>query len=371
MLRVPRILPTIGIALIGIALLTTSSAVAAVGSTPASTWQTNGRVAAIATVNGVTYVGGTFTRVTDHSGHSLTVTNLAAFDAAGNAIMTFHPAVGGQVKALVATSSMVIAGGGFTSAGGKTRLRIAAFSRAGALLSYPAHTNGEVSALAVGHNRLYAGGTFTQANGHPRLNAAAFVLRTGAVSRWRADTNGRVTAILVQPRRIMLGGFFTTVRGERSRRLAAVTPLTGAKLPWRGHPSGQVLTLAQQGRQIYAGVSGLGGAINHFSAVGNRVWVRQVNGNVKSITVIGNQVYVGGHFSGICVRRPHCPALVTRRHLLGLKTSNGDLTAWNPEANSDLGVYVLARAPAWLSVGGDFTVIGGVSQAHYARLPIS
>ena len=81
-------------------------------------------------------------------------------------------------------------------------------------------------------------------------------------------------------------------------------------------------------------------------------------------------MYVGGHFSGICVRRPHCPALVTRRHLLGLKTSNGDLTAWNPEANSDLGVYVLARTPSWLSVGGDFTVIGGVSQAHYARLPI-
>ena len=34
--------------------------------------------------------------------------------------MTFHPAVGGEVKALVATSSMVIAGGGFTTVAGKT-----------------------------------------------------------------------------------------------------------------------------------------------------------------------------------------------------------------------------------------------------------
>ena len=92
--------------------------------------------------------------------------------------------------------------------------------------------------------------------------------------------------------------------------------MTGAKLPLARPSQRTGAGTRAAGPPIYVGVSGLGGAINQFSAVGNRVWVRQVNGNVKSITVIGNQVYVGGHFSGICVRHPHCPALVTRRHLL-------------------------------------------------------
>jgi hypothetical protein len=352
-------------------LLATGSAAAAVGSVPTPTWQTNGRVAAVATVGGVTYIGGTFTKVTDHSGHSLTVSNLAALDSNGNVISTFHPAIGGEVKAVVATSSMVIAGGGFTTVAGKVRQRIAAFSRAGALLSFAARTNGEVSALALGGGRLYVGGTFTQASGRLRSNAAAFVIRNGLLSRWNPSPNGRVAALMTQPNRVFLGGFFTTVKGQASRRLAAVAPITGNKLPWRGHPSGQVLSLAQQNGAIYVGVSGLGGAVNRFTAIGNRAWVRQVNGNVKTIAVVRNQVYVGGHFSAICARHPHCPMLITRRHLLSLKTGNGDLTAWNPEANSALGVYILWPATRWLSVGGDFTVLGGVSQTHYGRFPIN
>ena len=366
-----RYLPRIGLAIAGLTLLATASASAAVGTVPLSTWQTNGRVSAITTINGVTYLGGTFTKLTDHAGHSMTVSNLAALNSAGVPVASFHPAVSGEVKTIVGNSSMVIAGGSFTSVEGKTRLRIAAFSRQGALLSYPAHTNGEVSALAIGGTRLYVGGTFTQANGHPRMNTAAFVLKTGAVSRWRADANGRVVAILTQPRRIILGGFFNTVRGRLGHHMAAVTPVTGVRLPWRGHPSGQVLSLSQNGGDIFAGVSGYGGSINDFNPRGNRRWVRQVNGNVKSIIVIKNQVYVGGHFSGICVRQPRCPALITRRHLLSLNRANGNLMAWNPEANSPLGVYMLARAASWLSVGGDFTVLGGASQAHYGRFAVS
>ncbi len=372
MRRMLRSAPRIAIAATALMLLATGSASAAVGSVPLTTWQTNGRVEAVATVGSVTYIGGTFTRVSDHSGNSVTVSNLAAVDGSGNVISTFHPAVGGEVKAVVATSSTVFAGGGFTTVAGKSRLRLAAFSRAGALLTFPARTNGEVSALALSAGRLYVGGTFTQASGRLRSNAAAFVIRNGLLSRWNPSPNGRVTALMTQPTRIFLGGFFTTVKGQASRRLAAVAPVTGNKLRWRGHPSGQVLSLAQQNGAIYVGVAGLGGAINRFTAIGNRVWVRQVNGNVKSIAVVRNQVYVGGHFGAICARMPrHCATLIPRRHLLSLKTANGDLTAWNPEANSALGVYILKPASRWLSVGGDFTVIGGVSQTHYGRFPIN
>jgi hypothetical protein len=352
-------------------MLFAAPAVAGVAAVPTQTWQTNGRVEAIATVSGVTYIGGTFTQLTDHSGTKVTVSNLAALDPTGAAITTFHPAVAGEVKAVVASHSIVYAAGGFTTVEGKPRLRIAAFSRAGTLLSFAAHTNGEVSSLALSGGRLYAGGTFTQANGSLRSNAAAFNATTGLLGRWRPDPNNRVTAILAQPTRILLGGFFNTVRGKMAKHLAAVSPVIGGVLPWRGHPSGQVLTLAQGGTQIYAGVSGLGGAINRYTSGGLRVWVRQVNGNVKSIVVVGSQLYVGGHFSGICVPPVHtCPTLVRRQHLLSLVTATGALAPWNPEANSILGVYALAKTSSWVSVGGDFTVIGGAAQAHYARFAL-
>ncbi len=369
---VRRRIAVLGASFVGLILLATSAS-ADVAAVPTQTWQANGRVEAMATVSGITYIGGTFTKVNDHSGHSITVSNLAAIDAAGNAIASFHPKVSGEVKTVVANHSMVIVGGGFTMVEGKSRLRIAAFSRSGTLLSFAAHTNGEVSALAMGSGRLYAGGTFTQANGQPRQNAAAFNLRTGVLSRWRADTNDRITAILTQPKRVFLGGYFTTVRGVPARRLAAVSPVVGGLLPWVGHPSGQVLTLAQSPRgDIFAGVAGMGGAVNDYGPTGQRRWVRQVDGNVKSIVVIGNAVYIGGHFSNTCTQTgPKCPGLIRRQHLISLYTANGGVTPWNPEANSVLGVYALARAAGWLSAGGDFTILGKVAQAHYGRFPIS
>ena len=369
-----RRLALIGIAVLGLgSIASAAGAAVSVGTTPMPTWQTNGRIEAMATVSGVTYAGGTFTRVTDHSGNSITVSNLAAFDAAGNAIPAFHPAVQGEIKALVANHSMVIVGGDFTSVAGTTRNRIAAFSRKGALLPLTANTNGEVSALAMGGGRLYAGGTFTRANGVLRSNAAAFNLTTGVLSRWTANADGRVTSILAQSRRVFLGGYFNFVNGQRARHLAPVSPVYGAVLPWLGHPTGQVLTLGQgtTSTDVFAGVAGMGGAVNDYTATGNRRWVRMVDGNVKTIILVGNQVYIGGHFSNTCTQTgPKCPGLIRRQHLISLYTANGGLTPWNPEANSILGVYAFSRAAGWLSVGGDFTVLGGAKQSHYGRFPI-
>ena len=244
---------------------------------------------------------------------------------------------------MVATSSTVFAGGGFTTVAGKSRLRLAAFSRAGALLTFPARTNGEVSALALSAGRLYVGGTFTQASGRLRSNAAAFVIRNGLLSRWNPSPNGRVTALMTQPTRIFLGGFFTTVKGQASRRLAAVAPVTGNKLRWRGHPSGQVLSLAQQNGAIYrrSGWAWRGDQPVHrhwSTACGcDRSTATSSRSSWSETRCMSEATSVP---SARACRR-HCATLIPRRHLLSLKTANGDLTAWNPEANSALGVYIL------------------------------
>ncbi len=349
-----------------------AAAATTVASTPVPTWQTNGRVSAMVTVSGVTYLGGTFTSLTDHSGHTMTVSNMAAINAAGDAITTFHPTVDGEVKALVATHSRIYAGGDFLNVNGNSRQRLAVFARNGTLLSYPARTNGEVSALALMGGRLYVGGTFTQASGVTVSNVAAFNATTGAVTRWKPQADGRVVALLAQRNRILIGGYFRTVNGNPARRLASTGPVYGSSLPWAGHPSGEVLALTSNGRDVFAAVAGLGGAVNDYTSTGGRRWVRQVNGNAKTLIVVGGVVYVGGHFSAACsVTGGTCPALIPRPHLLALNAADGSLTPWNPGANSALGVYSFARAAGWLSVGGDFTVIGRASQAHYARLPIT
>ena len=65
-------------------LVLVPAAQATIATTPQVTWQTNGRVNTILQIGGITYVGGKFTEVFDHSGHTVTVSNLAAFNASGN-----------------------------------------------------------------------------------------------------------------------------------------------------------------------------------------------------------------------------------------------------------------------------------------------
>ena len=47
------------------------------------------------------------------------------------------------------------------------------------------------------------------------------------------------------------------------------------------------------------------------------------------------------------------------------------ITAWNPKADSALGVWSMAVDPAngMLHIGGDFTKINDQPQAHYAHFP--
>lgn len=46
---------------------------------------------------------------------------------------------------------------------------------------------------------------------------------------------------------------------------------------------------------------------------------------------------------------------------------------WNPNAKSTLGAHVIATAPTWIVVGGDFPKVNGgaVTQAKFAEFAVS
>jgi hypothetical protein len=63
---------------------------------------------------------------------------------------------------------------------------------------------------------------------------------------------------------------------------------------------------------------------------------------------------------------------VPPQHIAGLNLATGALdTTWTPSLDSALGDYSFASTTTDRYVGGDFTKVSGVDQAHFADLPIT
>jgi outer membrane protein assembly factor BamB len=360
-------------AALGALVLAAAPARAGIAAKPAATWQTNGRVIAILDLGGITYVGGKFSRVSDHSGHTAAVANLAAFDTAGNLVAGWTPNANHPVKALAADGSRVLAGGAFTTIDGRRARHLALISTSGSLAPFAAHTNKEVDALAVAGGRVYAGGVFTRANGASRGHAAAFDTAGGALTAWDPRADGRVRAIVPAAAKIVLGGAFTHAAGAHAGHLTAVDPVTGTASTWHTGAPAAVLDLAEEDGSVFAAIAGKGGMVAAYAAdSGGRLWQAQTDGNVQAITTAGGSVVAGGHFDNFCDLGTNCAHPVVRRKIAALDEGSGALDpAWHPSINSTLGVFAALGTSGRLEIGGDFTKVAGTAQAHYARFAIS
>jgi len=122
-------------------------------------------------------------------------------------------------------------------------------------------------------------------------------------------------------------------------------------------------------------VAGAGGGGNFAAfdpATGNQKWLGGTNGNVQAITVVGGEVYVGGHMQFYCGPQhgQHtCTNPIARDKLLAVDEGTGNLTSWAPGANSVLGVFALygVASNGDVLAGGDFTSIGQRKQQGYAQ----
>ncbi len=351
------------------------------------TIQTNGRVRAILTVGGVTYLGGTFTSVRPAGAAAGTGetprANLAAVDTATGTLLSWAPAADKEVDALAASAdgTAVYIGGLFGTLDGAARKRFAAVTASnGTLLPLRADTDGRVLALYAGPTTLYLGGTFTTVNGAARSRAAALDLSTGVLSTaWApvADDAVRVIVPTLDGKALYVGGAFSTINGLTSqKRLAKLGAADASVQVWKDHPSYPVWSVVPTTDAVYLGGDGSGGHAGRYSLDGTRGWVTQTDGGVQAIALIDGVLYVGGHFDNVCIGDTagattgfHCPsASATRHKLLAVDAATGATDPWDPGANSPLGVFALTGANSKVQVGGDFTAIGHLP-GKTGRLP--
>jgi hypothetical protein len=400
------------IAVVAVTASIVAAEAGAVRSVPDSTWQTDGRVRAIDYSQGVVYIGGSFTHVRPPGGTSGNVVrnHVAAFDVATGSLLPWNPNTNGVVRALAVAGSRVYLGGGFTTVRGQARARVAAVDKAGALVSWNPGANGSVNTIVPDSaGNVYLGGTFSTVGGRSRLRLAR-VGPNGAVHSWKASVTEAggscppfcppivfALELSANGSTLYIGGRFGFVNGVGRHSAAAVRTSDGSTLPWNPtivtpHPKkaaqvGRVLDMAIGPSRAYlcgdfwtadgvrspnlAGVDLVTGDREaQFNA--------STDGGSPACELKEGLVYVGGHFGRVgptngWVFVSGQKATLTgsgtaqRVHIAAFDAQTGAVAAWNPGANSTLGVHSLDSGGIRLGVGGDFTRIGGVAQQGFAQ----
>ena len=354
------------------------AALAATSGTPdAGTVQTNGQVSAILVAGGKTYLGGHFTKV-----NGVERNRLAAVDTTTGQLTDWNPNANSIVRSLAVSTdgTRVYAGGDFSAVGGNARQRLAAIDTSTGAVdpAWKPTANATVRALTVSGNRLYLGGGFSKVNGQSRTRLALVDASTGALSlNWAPTLNDSVWSLgsSGDGTRLYVGGPFTNVNGQSKSYLAALSTNTGAldstfKSPT---PNGSVYDLEVSGGRVYTAESGAGGAAAAYNtSTGIRAWSVRGDGNAQAIAVLGEKVYVGGHFNTF--------GGLARRHLAALNATTGGLDlSWAPSASGSCGAWIpsTCRGDVWaltadpplgrLYTGGDFRRVSGAEHAGFAR----
>ena len=334
---------------------------------------TNGRVRAVVIVNGVTFVGGSFTQVFDRQGHAFNRQNLAAFKPNGTPT-NWAPHANGSVLALAVRGTTVLAGGSFTTINGNPAKGLAAINQKGKKV-WGGGVHGQVRALRFAGGRVFVGGDFTSVQGANRHHLAALSGGTGALTKWNPHANGPVNALATAGKRIFAGGSFTKIGGHPVRFLVNLSQATGGHLPF-AQPLNPITALAF-GTHLFAAMSGPGGRIAAYNLAGKRIWLHLTDGSSATIAVAKGQVVYGGHFNNVCSGNTGggnpfmCTTNIPRAHLLAVRPSDGKLLAWAPQVNSPLGVFAARAGVSRLWVGGDFTSIGPDNRLRLASFNYS
>ncbi len=316
---------------------------------------TDGDVYAIAQdADGVTYLGGTFTRVGMRASYGVTMD-------ANDGHLGAYPLVNNVVWAAVADGSGgFYVGGDFTNVGGSAHNHLVHILASGALDdAWNPDVNGPVYALALSGTTLYVGGEFSTiddgSGAQTRNNLAA--LDTGGTldDTWNPDVNGGVYAIAIDGDTVYIGGSFGTVGGEGRGSLAAIATNGDLSPVWTPSANSYVRGLAIANGVVYVGgsfnrVNGV--AHNKVAAVGTdgtlSDWDPNLNGGlggqVRAVSASGNTVYIGGTFvSAFGEGRYNLAAFNT--------DTNGSLATWAPLFNN-IGVNVISVSGNTIYVGG-------------------
>lgn len=266
---------------------------------------------------------------------------------------------------LTVFDSTLIAGGRLTTAGGVSASGIAAWdglswAPLGTGLDKPGDV-ARVHTLTVFDTKLIAGGIFTVAGG---VSASCIASWNG--SSWAplgtgmgypASSSG-VFTLTVFVNHLIAGGWFSTAGGVAVNNIAA----------WDGSswmPLGTGLNNIVQAFTVYKGKLIAGGefstaggvSANHIAAWDGSSWTplgTGINGNIYALTVYDNKLIAGGEFS-------------TAGGVAANRIATWDGSSWAPLGTGmDNSVSALTVFNNKLIVGGNFTTAGGVSANHIA-----
>jgi hypothetical protein len=345
----------------------------------------NSVVNALAVVGNEVFVGGGFT-----SAGGMSANRVARFNTQTNTWSTLGKdssnGVNDQVRALAVVGNEVYVGGFFTSAGGVSANRVARFNTQTNTWSTLGTgssngVNNRVWALAVVGNEVFVGGTFNSAGGVSANGVARFNTQTNTWSTLGTGSSngvsGGVLALAVVGNEVVVGGAFTSAGGAGANCVARFNTQTNT---WSTLGTGSsngvnsvVNALAVVGNEVFVGgnfTSAGGGSANRVARFNmqTNTWStlgtgssNGVNGEVRALAVVGDEVVVGGEFTsagGVSANRvARFNTQTNTWSTLGTGSSNG--------VNSF--VYALAVVGNEVVVGGNFTEAGGVSANYVAR----
>lgn len=170
--------------------------------------------------------------------------------------------------------------------------------------------------------------------------------------------------------RLFLAGDFTSVSGGAATNKLADVSLVDPGNPntafWAGPTNqttfAQIFDITSDGTNVYAAAGSSGGACTALNAATGAVaWSDQTNGNMQAVRLSGGLLYCGGHFGGTASFLGQ-----NQQKLASVNPASGALTAFAPNMNSPLGTWALASDATHVYLGGDFSMVSGVPQPHYA-----
>ena len=344
-----------------------------------------GRVDDIVRIGKHIYLGGDFTKMSNHAGKTVTRNHLAAVSPSGE-LLPFNPSVNGRVYALASSPNgkYLYIAGQFSSVNGKPRHDLAAFRvKTGKLSPRVGNIkiNGQVRGIAATTSGLYFGGSFGSVGGKKRGHVAKLVLHKQhmKLAGWAPSVNGEVRDLAVDRRngRVVIGGIFSSVNGQSAPYLAAVTRKAGKITRWADHPTADILDITLTGRRLYAAEGGPGGtALAYNVNSGKQRWYYKTDGNCQAVTAIGGYPVFGMHGDNVA---PKANAAMSeygstkriKRSKVFMLSPKGKLMGWNPDLSSTagvLGVWALANGKGSVYLGGDFTGVHGKQQQRFAIL---
>jgi len=370
----------------------------------------DGRVLAVARLGGEVVVGGNFTRVRHPLSSKVRPrVSIFAFDAkTGKIDKHFIPKVDGVVETIARSPNgkSVYIGGSFNHVNGTRQLGLAKISLATGEITgkFSARVSGRVNKILIRGDRLIAAGGFTTANGAKRDKLAIFSARTGKLDDFNLPvTESRFVEGTPMVKemdatrdgsKLVIIGNFRRVNGLYRNQIAMIDLESETVSPWStlrfSDEKNHNLTYYTYMRDVefsrdgsYFVVVTTGGCHRNgtlrdsatrwdtYPLTANRreTWVNYTGGDsLYSVAVTGAAVYVGGHQRWMSNPQGCNDAgsgAIAREGIAALRPADGSVLPWNPGRARGVGVEELVGVRGGLYLGSDTTRL---AWEHHARI---